>query len=200
MIFRTRRAYPINAVSPLPRRQTRLRCVPFLRRCLPMKPMRVVLSVALFTAFAADAAQRGPNVTCESYNESRMRCDVPGDGRVWVDMLLSETPCIEGETWERTSTGILVDKGCRAIFATTLSEPEPPNRNTYVDLSGATADSARATLAERGYVFIGSGRAEDGRQPRYFRAPDGRGCLRAVERNGHYDNVGGVEAQQCDHP
>jgi hypothetical protein len=198
MIVRVRRVYQVNAASSCPCRQDRLRCALFVRRRLPMKPMCVVLSLAFFTASAADAAQRGPNVTCESYNESRMLCDVPGDGRVWVDMLLSETPCIEGDTWERTSTGILVDKGCRAIFATTLAEPEPPNRNTYIDLIGATADSARVTLAERGYAFIGSGREEDGRQPRYFRAPDGRGCLRVVERNGHYDDVGGVEARQCD--
>ncbi len=165
-----------------------------------MKLLPLMLSLALFAASAADAAQRGPNVTCESYNGSRIRCAVPGDGRVWVDTRLSNTPCIEGDTWERTSTGIVVDKGCRAIFATTLAEPEPPNRNTYVDAIGAPADSARVTLEQRGYVFVGADIEKDGRQAQYFRAPDQRGCLRAVRRDGHYVDVDGTEARQCARP
>lgn len=112
--------------------------------------------------------------------------------------MLSNAPCIEGDSWERTATGIAVDKGCRAIFATTDVEPEPPNRNTYVDLISTDAGSARTTLRERGYTYAASTDEGDGRQQHYFRAPDRRGCLRTIERAGRYDDIDGVEVRYCD--
>jgi Protein of unknown function (DUF3011) len=142
------------------------------------------------------AAQRGPNVTCESRNNQREHCSVPGDGPVSVDTVLSNAPCIEGQSWRRTSTGIEVDNGCRAIFSTTDAEPEPPNRNTYIDLVDADAATARATLLQRGYTLVHS-RDEDGQRRHYFRTPNRPACLRATERQGQYRDLDGVAAAEC---
>lgn len=146
---------------------------------------------------APDArAADGPSVTCESRDNQPAHCRVAGDGPVQIDIVLSDAPCIEGRSWWRTSTGIEVDNGCRAIFRTTAAEPEPPNRNTYVDLIDTEAAAARATLLERGYVHVRSADG-DGRQLHYFRTPGRAACLRASEGSGRYRELDGVSAAEC---
>jgi len=161
-----------------------------------MKTAAVVALLLLAATVTQAKAARGPNVTCESLNNQTAHCRVDGDGPVRVDFVLSESPCIENRSWRRTSTGIEVDNGCRAIFATTQAEPEPPNRNTYIDLVGTDAAGARAALLERGYTAVQS-RADGDPQYHYFRTPGRPACLRATQRNGQYRELEGVSAQEC---
>lgn len=156
----------------------------------------LVIALPLLLCAVDVTAARGENITCESRNNERTECRVSGDGPVRVDVVLSDAPCIENRSWWRTSTGIEVDNGCRAIFATTAAEPEPPNRNTYVDLVDAEAAGARATLLERGYAFIRS-READGALQHYFRTPGRPACLQATERSGRYRAIDGVSAENC---
>lgn len=160
-----------------------------------MKPVVLMLPLLLGLIGSA-AAERGANVTCESRNSQRQSCRVPGDGAVYVDTVLSDAPCIENRSWWRTSTGIEVDNGCRAIFRTTAEEPEPPNRNTYIDLVGADAATARATLVERGYTLVRT-REGDGELHHYFRTPSRPACLKARERGGTFRDLDGVSAAEC---
>lgn len=163
-----------------------------------MKPARAfapLLTAALLLAVDA-AADRGANVTCESRNNQRESCRIPGDGPVYVDFVLSSAPCIENRSWWRTSTGVEVDNGCRAIFRTTAEEPEPPNRNTYIDLVGTDAVSARDTLVGRGYTLVRTSEG-DGERYHYFRTPNRPACLRARERGGTFRDLDGVGAGEC---
>lgn len=160
-----------------------------------MKTAALVAPLLLALAATA-AADRGSNITCESRNNQRESCRVPGDGPVYVDTVLSQAPCIENRSWWRTSTGIEVDEGCRAIFRTTAEEPEPPNRNTYIDLVDTDAATARATLIERGYTLVRSSEG-DGERYHYFRTPNRPACLRARERGGTYRDLDGVSAGEC---
>jgi hypothetical protein len=159
--------------------------------------MKIATLILLSSISSAGVhAAPGENVTCESRNNERTHCRVPGDGAVRVDFVLSEAPCIENRSWWRTSTGIEVDNGCRAIFSTTAAEPEPPNRNTYIDLVDTDAAGARATLLDRGYTFVRS-REIDGTQHHYFRTPGRPACLRAVERGGRYRDLDATSAEEC---
>lgn len=160
--------------------------------------MKTAVALVLLLAFPAlDAvAARGANVTCESRDDQPEHCRVPGDGPVRVDFVLSDAPCIENRSWRRTTTGIEVDKGCRAIFATTAEEPEPPNRNTYIDLVDTEAAPARVALLDRGYSLVRSVDGDD-RRFHYFRTPGRPACLRATERSGRYRELDGVAADDC---
>lgn len=155
-------------------------------------------AVLLLCAATNVAAERAPRITCESRNNATTHCRVPGDGPVRIDVVLSDAPCIENRSWSRTPTGIEVSDGCRAIFETTAEEPEPPNRNTYIDLVDTDAATARATLSERGYSPVRSEAGDrDGEQRHYFRTPNRPACLRANERGGRYRDLDGVAAAEC---
>ncbi|MCQ4164862.1 DUF3011 domain-containing protein [Tahibacter harae] len=156
-------------------------------------------AVLLLCLATLDAlAMRGPDVTCESRDNQRTVCRIPGDGPVHLLRQLSDAPCIENRSWSRTSEGIDVDNGCRAVFATVVPEPEPANRNTYVDLIDAEAEGARAALLERGYTPVRSEKGDsEGELRHFFRTPGRPACLRAVERGGKYRDVDGVVADEC---
>lgn len=161
-----------------------------------MKTPRCFLVFVLCATAAGPAAARGPNVTCESYDGARIRCDVPGDGRVWVDAQLSRTPCIEGENWERTSTGIVVDKGCRAIFGTSGSkEPENRDDSGFADLAGSPAKEAKAALLKRGYSHARS--VHSAYLQVYFYSPDRRSCIEALSYDGRYQSLSVVGWENC---
>lgn len=160
--------------------------------------MKTAIALLLcFTALDALAA-RGPDVTCESRDNQPALCRIPGDGPVHVSYQLSDAPCIENRSWRRTSDGIEVDNGCRAIFATTEAEPEPPSRNTYIDLVDTDAAGARAALLERGYTLVRSSKGDsEGELRHYFRTPGRPACLRAAERGGKYRDLDAVVADEC---
>lgn len=58
---------------------------------------------------------RGQMVTCSS-NSGRSVCNVDTTGGVRMVRQRSGSPCIQGQTWGFTRTGIWVDRGCRADF------------------------------------------------------------------------------------
>jgi len=58
-------------------------------------------------------------VACESRDNRRVECDLPGRGRPRLVRRLSSAPCVEGESWGRTRDrdGVWVANGCRGVFA-----------------------------------------------------------------------------------
>lgn len=58
----------------------------------------------------------GDLVVCESRGRKRHFCRVDTRGRVRLEMQLSHTDCVRGETWGLDDRGIWVDDGCRGEF------------------------------------------------------------------------------------
>jgi hypothetical protein len=56
-------------------------------------------------------------VRCESQDQQRKRCPASGPGQT-VQLLkqLSDTACVQGQTWGWDADGVWVDGGCRALF------------------------------------------------------------------------------------
>src|SRR5271156_5271278 len=69
---------------------------------------------------AATAAPQGNQnlITCASNNGKRNFCAI-GDPRQSVQMVrqISNSACIQGQTWGNDNRGIWVDRGCRAQFS-----------------------------------------------------------------------------------
>ena len=61
-------------------------------------------------------AQNGRNVTCASDDGKRHLCRVDTSRGVTMTNQRSGSPCIQGQTWGYTRSGIWVDRGCRADF------------------------------------------------------------------------------------
>jgi ribosomal protein L37AE/L43A len=56
-------------------------------------------------------------VTCESQNEGMNRCAADTTYGVTLARQISSSTCVRGQTWGYDSTGIWVNRGCRAEFA-----------------------------------------------------------------------------------
>ena len=56
------------------------------------------------------------SVRCESRNFDRKSCTAPLGGRVRVRSTHSDTACVEGRNWSRSSREVVVWDGCRATF------------------------------------------------------------------------------------
>ena len=67
-------------------------------------------------------------VRCESRDNHSNSCflSVGRNGSVRLLRQLSDTPCIEGQTWGRTSNGVWVTRGCRAEFVVASGGSERP--------------------------------------------------------------------------
>jgi hypothetical protein len=61
-------------------------------------------------------AQNGRNVTCASDDMKRHLCRVDTSRGVTMTNQRSGSPCIQGQTWGYSRSGIWVDRGCRADF------------------------------------------------------------------------------------
>jgi DUF3011 family protein len=61
-------------------------------------------------------AQNGRNVTCASDDMKRHLCRVDTSRGVQMINQRSGSPCIQGQTWGYSRSGIWVDRGCRADF------------------------------------------------------------------------------------
>jgi hypothetical protein len=55
--------------------------------------------------------------SCESRNDRRTYCDVPGRGHVEVFRQHSSSPCTYGRSWGVNGNSVWVEDGCRAEFA-----------------------------------------------------------------------------------
>lgn len=63
-------------------------------------------------------ARAQTQVACESFSRAQRVCAMNTTGGVQLVRTLSETPCIQGQTWGVTRGGVWVSGGCRATFAT----------------------------------------------------------------------------------
>jgi hypothetical protein len=61
-------------------------------------------------------AQNGRNLTCASDDMKRHLCRVDTSRGVQMINQRSGSPCIQGQTWGYSRSGIWVDRGCRADF------------------------------------------------------------------------------------
>jgi hypothetical protein len=61
-------------------------------------------------------AQNGRNVTCASDDGKRHLCRVDTSRGVQMTNQRSGSPCVQGQTWGFSRSGIWVDRGCRADF------------------------------------------------------------------------------------
>ena len=61
-------------------------------------------------------AQNGRNVTCASDDGKRHLCRGDTSRGVTMTNQRSGSPCIQGQTWGYSRSGIWVDRGCRADF------------------------------------------------------------------------------------
>jgi len=57
-------------------------------------------------------------IRCESDNFQYNFCgvDLGGRGRAYVERQISNTPCVEGQTWGWNRAGVWVVQGCAAVF------------------------------------------------------------------------------------
>jgi hypothetical protein len=74
--------------------------------------------------FAVEEDRRRPpprpvnSVECQSRDYRYAFCRVgPVIRRAWLDEQLSQSPCIEGDTWGLQPGGVWVDRGCSGVFA-----------------------------------------------------------------------------------
>lgn len=57
-------------------------------------------------------------VTCESNDGRRKYCGRANPRRASLQRQLSNSPCVQGESWGVDDQGLWVDRGCRAVFST----------------------------------------------------------------------------------
>jgi Protein of unknown function (DUF3011)/Peptidase inhibitor family I36 len=78
-------------------------------------------AVAAVVGFLSVGTASAQIITCESQNLRRQYCPI-NDPRSQVDLVkvLSQSPCVRGQTWGNDGRGIWVDRGCRARFRVTV--------------------------------------------------------------------------------
>jgi hypothetical protein len=72
----------------------------------------------------------GITVACESSNNTRHTCVADTRFGVQISRQLSSNVCVQGQTWGYTSSGVWVDRGCRAEFVV-LDSPPPMASSGY---------------------------------------------------------------------
>lgn len=112
------------------------------------------------TLLSAPLLALADQVTCESVNNRRVKCDMNTRGEVRLVRQLSRTACIENTNWGVNRSSIWVDGGCRAVFAREGTGGAQPSRadiareDAQYDSSGrAPAAAIRACnkFADQGY-------------------------------------------------
>ena len=66
-------------------------------------------------------AQNGRNLTCASDDMKRHLCRVDTSRGVTMTNQRSGSPCVQGQTWGYSRSGIWVDRGCQARASTSAS-------------------------------------------------------------------------------
>src|SRR5678815_4379804 len=111
----------------------------------------VMLAVVLFVAASAFAQT---TVRCESTDGRYRECAIDGIGRVMVSRQLSDSKCIEGQSWGSRDGTVWVSNGCRAEFS--LAERGFQNRAGGRLVTCESQDGKRAVCPTktRGNVVI----------------------------------------------
>lgn len=76
----------------------------------------VLASAMVLTGPGVVPAQANQSFRCESHNNRRSVCPIPGGGQVWLSRTLSQSACVQGRTWNYDRRNVWVDDGCRAEF------------------------------------------------------------------------------------
>ena len=86
------------------------------------------LAMAAFFAVAGLANEAAAQTTrlCQSNDERRIFCPMNTRGGVRVIRQISQTACVPGRTYNVRADGIVVRRGCRALFANIGYRPPFP--------------------------------------------------------------------------
>ena len=74
------------------------------------------LGFLLTLSLLPSAASAQQTITCESNNGNRKYCGHANPGQVSMQRQLSQSSCVEGQSWGVDNQGLWVDRGCRAEF------------------------------------------------------------------------------------
>jgi hypothetical protein len=151
-----------------------------------------ILFFGVAPAAAQDPPQGRKRIKCESPSGTYKLCEAAVGGNVTVARQISDTKCVEGQTWGWNSRGIWVDKGCRADFEFDEPGQIPDDRRERRD----DWRLVRREFYNSGYRFG----KEDARlrlsrrHERYWPAYDER--LEPSFRRGYYDGYDGREQER----
>ncbi|MEA5512222.1 DUF3011 domain-containing protein [Crocosphaera sp. UHCC 0190] len=95
-------------------------------------------------------------VTCESYKYRYQFCRVNTRGGVRLVRQLSNTRCVQGETWDYDRDGIWVDKGCNAEFSVRGRDSGYNNNNSYNNNNNSSSGDGTAAAVVGGALVIGA--------------------------------------------
>lgn len=88
-----------------------------MRRSVWAHAVGVVASLVLLVGPGMLPAQAQQTFRCESYNGRRAVCGNPGGGQVWLKRTLSQSACVQGQSWNYDRRNVWVSNGCRGEFA-----------------------------------------------------------------------------------
>jgi hypothetical protein len=138
------------------------------------------LGLSFFFCVIPALAAAQDSLKCESNDGNRQYCGTYRYEEVRLDQQISESPCVEGQSWGVDRDGLWVDRGCRAIFSIRRGEyREGPGGPGRVPRSVSCASDD----GNRRYCDIG-----DYRQVRLDRQISGSACVEGdtwgVDRRG----------------
>lgn len=74
------------------------------------------VKITRFPRISSPPSHYGSTITCSSRSYQREVCDLPSTGRVYLDQQLSNSRCIQGETWGVIGRVLWVEEGCSGRF------------------------------------------------------------------------------------
>lgn len=164
---------------------------------------------ALTTLLLLGANAMAASVTCQSRNNQREDCRLPGRGEVVLVRQISSTACVKGRNWNETRDGLYVTAGCRGVFETRAGGHDRPGHGEgwnsgsgqgdkfgeYRDLVGARASTGESELRRRGFREARNEPAPGGRFV-FWNTPS-RGCIEVRVADGRYQTIRPVNERDC---
>ena len=96
---------------------------------------------------SSDGAGYGVKVRCESADNRYRECRTGFRGKATLTRKLSDSRCVEGDSWGQRNGTIWVDKGCRAEFIDSNGGWNTGNGNSNYSVTCSSQDNRRATCA-----------------------------------------------------
>ena len=96
---------------------------------------------------SSDGAGYGVKVRCESADNRYRECRTGFRGNATLTRKLSDSRCVEGDSWGQRNGTIWVDKGCRAEFIDSNGSWNTGNGNSNYSVTCSSQDNRRATCA-----------------------------------------------------
>jgi Protein of unknown function (DUF3011)/Peptidase inhibitor family I36 len=85
----------------------------------------LIFAILFLPQPASAQASSVQSVTCESNNGNRKYCGSYTRDQVTFQRQLSNSSCVQGQSWGVDRQGLWVDRGCRAIFSVVVVVPGP---------------------------------------------------------------------------